>query len=172
MRLTIGTFTLTIVTLATAGLGRGCDLLPSGNCGLDSCLSTEYCAFDDHLCSGSAYTPVCRATPPMCELADDPACGCDGVVYPNPCEAATAGVDVGLAGCAVPAGRFACGYRFCAKGAEYCLHAGAGALDDWTCPPLPAACGGGGSCACLASEPCPGGAPTCSGATDLTLDCE
>jgi hypothetical protein len=88
-----------------------------------------------------------------------PACGCDGKVYGNDCEANLAGVDINDdGGCQAPsAGVFACGAHFCQKGSAYCLVKGSDTPlfpTSYTCTPLPASCGTTPSCACLSGAPC------------------
>ncbi len=54
------------------------------------CGDTDYCVFDNG-CRGPG---VCQARPRLCTRELNPVCGCDGRTYPNPCEAARAGVNV------------------------------------------------------------------------------
>ncbi|MEC9056024.1 MAG: Kazal-type serine protease inhibitor domain-containing protein, partial [Verrucomicrobiota bacterium] len=54
------------------------------------CGDTDYCVFDNG-CRGPG---VCQARPRVCTRELNPVCGCDGRTYPNPCEAARAGVNV------------------------------------------------------------------------------
>jgi hypothetical protein len=65
------------------------------------------------------------------------ACGCNGQIYVNACEAYAAGVDLGpQEGCQPPPDPFACGTVLCAHGTTYCE-----SINGYhQCKPLPAAC--------------------------------
>ncbi len=60
----------------------------------DMCEPDQYCFFHD--CA--AETGVCMPRPEVCPDVWDPVCGCDGVTYPNACEAARAGMSVDYPG--------------------------------------------------------------------------
>jgi hypothetical protein len=65
-----------------------------GGFGGGVCAMSEWCDFaEPHLCGGVDETGVCRPRPSTCETVLDPACGCDGVLYDNPCSANAAGTD-------------------------------------------------------------------------------
>jgi hypothetical protein len=88
----------TFATLADCDTAhRGCDSPPGrvcGGLGGFSCRPDEWCDFTEpHWCGGADETGVCQPRPNVCVDILDPACGCDGVTYPNPCEANAAGVD-------------------------------------------------------------------------------
>jgi hypothetical protein len=121
------------------------------------------CTYSDKKCGQSAFVQAeCFPTipTPLCTDSGPPVCGCDGKVYPAPCELFKAGVDASqLGNCTAPAGHFACGELFCKKGAEYCGGSGSDVgtqASSYECRPIPAACSapGGAPCACFAGEPC------------------
>jgi hypothetical protein len=66
-----------------------------------ACQPSEYCTYvlvGDCLSPGRSGT--CAPRPTSCTPVNSPVCGCDGKQYPNPCEAAKAGSDVGISnGC-------------------------------------------------------------------------
>ena len=76
---------------------RGCESPPGGTCGGFGgfvCRPDELCDFTEpHYCGGADETGICMPRPTACADILDPACGCDGVTYPNPCYANAAGVD-------------------------------------------------------------------------------
>jgi hypothetical protein len=77
---------------------------PCGGAGGVPCQPTEYCAYTligD--CLEPGRTGACSPRPTSCPTINSPVCGCDGQPYPNPCEAAKAGSDVGITnGCPAP----------------------------------------------------------------------
>lgn len=132
-----------------AALGELCDEATP-------CVAGAYCKSDGYsrACGEQAR---CVAVEEACEAAEQPACGCDGVVYAGACAAAMAGVDVQVASaCEAPAGTFVCRDRYCQKGSEYCEYTfgGGAAADDALC--LELGCEGDAQgCACLPDEsPC------------------
>ncbi|HEV8321247.1 MAG TPA: hypothetical protein VG389_06490 [Myxococcota bacterium] len=151
------------VALGTGGCGgrKGSDGGAGVPCGALTCAADEWCDFDGNDCAKSVGggDPACVTRPATCAPDDLPVCGCDGIVYPNQCEATRAGTDVSEGGgCAAPAGTYACGLRFCADGTTYCQEQESDTPETYfTCVDLPAGCGAAPDCACLAAETCPSG---------------
>lgn len=59
------------------------------------CVDGQFCALDDS-CSNPG---ACRPRPQACDPSDrEEVCGCDGMTYPNECEASQAGVRVSALG--------------------------------------------------------------------------
>jgi hypothetical protein len=74
--------------------------------------------------------------------------------------------------CTPPNGMFACGHLFCSHGTQYCQATIGGAADragSYACQPLPAACTGTPSCACLTGAAC--GNCVVSAAGDVMTSC-
>ena len=132
------------------------------------CVSDEYCDYSDQLCGKSPYVGHCKTRPQGCSLNLQPACGCDGKVYGNACNAYAAGVDISNAGCPSPdPGLFSCGSGFCDKATQYCQKIGSdvGSIpDDYMCQPIPPVCNGTPSCDCLGKTVC--GMFTCDATSD------
>ncbi|MCU0687619.1 MAG: hypothetical protein MUF34_36140 [Polyangiaceae bacterium] len=101
---------------------------------------------------------VCKARPQGCPENYDPVCACGGTVAGNACGAFAGGNDLAIdGGCTPPEGMIACGAKFCQADSQYCQRTTSdvgGFPDSYTCLDLPDACGGVGTCACLAGEPC------------------
>ncbi|MEZ4450552.1 MAG: hypothetical protein R3B09_13815 [Nannocystaceae bacterium] len=140
-------------TSGVAALGEACDAdtpcAPGSYCDTTGVGDTPYCEF----------VGVCVATPSECSDDDAPICGCDGLLYPNACAAAQAGVGTrGADGCAPPRGRFRCGFGFCELAGEYCEFVYPHGINaSWRC--LPLVCEGDASpCECTA-KPTPCGDP-------------
>ena len=78
------------------------------------------------------------------------------------------------AGCALPAGTFACGYAVCDLQTQYCRREiRASEADLFSCAPLPQGCTGTPTCSCLRGEQCLGTAACSGDATNgLTLTCQ
>lgn len=166
-----------------AALGVGCGgtegALPGAACGGragGACRGDEYCDFGNNRCGADDVPGVCRPRPTSCPvlLLPERTCGCDGVVHPSLCDANLAGADVNAAGtCPLEAGTFACGFRQCNRGGQYCQRTASDVADlpdEYACLGLPASCGSAASCACLAGEPC-GASCTGSAAEGLALSC-
>ncbi len=122
------------------------------------CADNEFCAFKLQSCGSDPNdVGVCMPKPDGCDAVYQPACGCDGMVYGNACDAALAGIDVSQAGgCVPPDGYFACGAGFCDIKTSYCqvqLSDVVGEPDVFTCLPLPGGCDPL-DCACLKGEAC------------------
>ena len=147
----------------SAGTGSNAKCSPSMPCGSD-----EYCDYSDQLCGKSPYVGHCKTRPQGCSLNLQPACGCDGKVYGNACNAYAAGVDISNAGCPSPdPGLFSCGSGFCDKATQYCQKIGSdvGSIpDDYMCQPIPPVCNGTPSCDCLGKTVC--GMFTCDATSD------
>ncbi|MCK4660501.1 MAG: hypothetical protein KAV82_13345, partial [Phycisphaerae bacterium] len=70
----------------------------------DDCEPDDYCFF--HVCA--VETGACLPRPEFCPDIWDPVCGCDGVTYPNACEAAMAGMSVDYKGPCICTGNSDC----------------------------------------------------------------
>jgi hypothetical protein len=133
----------------SAGLGAACGAATDPPCG-----DWTYCEWPDNRCGASSHG-ACVATPKavLCIISTAPVCGCDGQIYAGVCEAAKAGVDVSSnANCAAPTNMFRCGWSYCRHKEEYCYAQVGGAVTNpgsYVCTPLPAACAGSPSCACV-----------------------
>lgn len=150
------TTSVTTGATSTSGAGGGalCGTLAGLTCGPD-----EYCDYGNDQCGGDDGSGTCTPKPTACDDHVEPACACDGKVYGNPCDANAAGVDVnGAGGCPAPMNTFACGFTYCSFD-SYCERQTSdvgGEPTLYACKPLPTACGGVASCACVANEPCGG----------------
>ncbi|MCZ7677432.1 MAG: class I SAM-dependent methyltransferase [Sandaracinaceae bacterium] len=75
----------------------GCSGAPGGPCGGFPgyvCRPDEWCDFaEPHYCGGADELGTCRPRPSICPDVIDPACGCDGTLYNNACEANVSGFD-------------------------------------------------------------------------------
>lgn len=73
------------------------------------CRDNQFCdALRPGRCPGDRQLGICRGRPDVCTDEFDPVCGCDGVTYPNACNAAAAGAAVERRGECAPDGEF-CG---------------------------------------------------------------
>jgi len=94
----------TKVSVAATGL------CPCGGAGGVTCAATEFCSYGlGTTTTVTCLTPgalgSCEPRPTSCIAVYAPSCGCDGVTYENPCEAAKAGTSVALGGaCPQPDG--------------------------------------------------------------------
>ena len=67
------------------------DHAPGPDCSEGHCEPNEYCATPEGACDAPG---TCVPRPEVCTADYAPTCGCDGVTYPNSCEAARAGTSV------------------------------------------------------------------------------
>lgn len=142
------------------GGGSGGEGSPCGGITGLQCGAAFYCDYPLDNCGEGDADGVCKARPQGCPNNYDPVCACGGTVAGNECGAFADGKDLwSKGGCTAPEGLIACGAKFCQAASQYCQHttSDVGSLpDDYICRELPAACGGVGTCACLAGEPCIG----------------
>jgi hypothetical protein len=120
-----------------------------------SCGANDYCAFTPRLCGKGKRPGACTPKPDGCSDTFTPVCGCDFKMYPNECQAHSAGVDLAVnGGCRekVP-DWLLCGSHYCDARTSYCEIVLSDVFElptDWTCKPLPATCTpGGASCDCF-----------------------
>jgi hypothetical protein len=157
----------------TSGSGAGGGAICGGISGT-LCAATEFCDFPDNTCGSADGQGVCTKRPEVCDTSYTPTCGCDGKIYAGLCAASGAGQDISdLGGCPAPVGMFGCGAAFCDPKTQYCqaqLSDVGSEPSTYACVALPAACGGGGTCACLTNAPC---GQTCAVTTDggLKVSC-
>jgi hypothetical protein len=120
-------------------------------------------------CPDEKHLGVCMSRPEVCTDEFNPVCGCDGVTYPNACNAAAVGVAV--------ASRGECAPAFCGGIAGFPCPAGQTCIDDPSddCDPANGGADCGGICVTqtfcggIAGIPCPGG-QTC--VDDPSDDCD
>ncbi len=86
----LGALGLTLVALLLPG-PTGCQ---STCTSASECASTDYCAIQAGACLTPKSLGFCKPKPDACSEVLAPVCGCDGVSYPNACEASLAGVAV------------------------------------------------------------------------------
>ena len=125
------------------------------------CRGNQFCdAARPGRCPGDGQLGVCRTRPDVCTDLFDPVCGCDGVTYPNACNAAAVGVAVDRRGACAPSG------EFCGGIAGIPCPEGQACIDDPSdeCDPNMGGndCGGicvgrGTFCGGIAGFPCPEG---------------
>lgn len=127
------------------------DAAPPTDSGPSACADNSDCAPADYCqkTTCGAATGVCATRPRFCPDVVMPVCGCDGVTYGNPCEAAAAGVNVGSSGMCPSTG--ACTSDADCGGTDYCRF-------------VIGACGGTGTCTMRSG-------PICSGLYDPMCGC-
>lgn len=70
---------------------------PPGVCGGIAgwgCPSGQFCDFGRGNCNMPDAQGTCKPRPEMCNRMYKPVCGCDGMTYPNRCEAKQAGATI------------------------------------------------------------------------------
>jgi hypothetical protein len=102
-----------------------------GNC----CGPDEFCSRLPGDCEGPG---VCEPRPEFCQEIFDPVCGCDGLTYSNPCEAARSNVSILHRGECQPLGPCTTN-EDCGEG-EYCLKDFGNCDGGGICELLPEAC--------------------------------
>lgn len=140
--------------------GPGC--APPAVCNASlPCPFGSYCDAPDDSCGTGLYHGTCKPKPASCDAAPPKACGCDGITYANPCEAAKAGADLdGENDCPSPIQTFACGGLWCAKSSQVCrktTNFSDPIPDSYECVDIPPGCGNG--CNCKLCEVCPPNGP-------------
>jgi hypothetical protein len=155
-----------VVVLAACEHGKGGGAFPDGGSGVPcgsrggtACPADEFCDFGRNSCGTTDENGTCRTRPNSCDDSFSPTCGCDGVVYSNPCDANAVGVDTSdVGGCEPPPGQFSCGHTFCDPTTQYCQVAQSdvgGEPAGFQCNQLPSGCMlPAADCNCLADEPC------------------
>jgi hypothetical protein len=104
-----------------------------GGIGGLACEDGDFCDYRGHSCGAGDDLGSCQARPDGCDGAYAPVCGCNGLVYPNECEANAAGFDASeAAACEAPDDYVRCGYRFCPK-ADTCVQGGTEQDPEFTC---------------------------------------
>jgi hypothetical protein len=146
-------------TAGHGGTGGAGGSQPCGGTGDAACPTGAFCAWSDERCGAGLVHGVCKSPVGGVTCVQRPACGCDGKVYSNPCEANSAGTDLAVDGtCTPPTGTFECGWSFCTLDTQYCAAQVGGAVGNpgtYACTATPSSCAGSATCACLApSFPC------------------
>lgn len=148
------------VSRADAGQAPELDAAsPSGCGGLAGlpCPDGDFCSHEggpDQLGCGFADSlGSCQKKPQACTRESNPACGCDGISYANPCAAHTAGVSVEALGPCKADRALNCDERdvLCKKARPDCPDQQVPAVVDgcWgECQPV-------GACVCHAADECP-----------------
>ena len=91
----------------------------------DPCADNQVCVYNEGLCGAVGFSDghgQCQVIPEICDTGANPACGCDGQIYGNACNALGQGVDVSqFGGCALgdDSSTFICGEQSCAA-QTYC----------------------------------------------------
>jgi len=155
---TISTSDATGTGTDTTEGSTGAETTGGGSCE-DGCAEDEYCDWGANSCGMSRGDEgTCTPRPDACDANYEPVCGCDGASHSNECGAYSVGTDVaGDGGCPPLEEYFACGWRYCQEGLEYCQVSYSdvpGFPDLYSCKPLPEACGKELVCDCLDGEPC------------------
>ncbi|MFT3927344.1 MAG: Kazal-type serine protease inhibitor [Myxococcales bacterium] len=73
---------------------------PEGSCSLanSDCGEGMFCVFRLGTCGHNDDTALCQPKSQLCPSLYFPVCGCDGITYPNTCEAFRAGVSIAFYG--------------------------------------------------------------------------
>ncbi|MGE0321924.1 MAG: hypothetical protein AB7K71_02795 [Polyangiaceae bacterium] len=128
----------------------------AGGAGGDTFVETtecpRFCDYWDNQCGRAFAQCSCASKDAFCSTRGM-ACGCDGKLYVNQCEAQRSGVDIDASSaCAAPPDSFACAGYFCAL-TDACVTRAlyADAPPQILCEALPADCTG---CGCFDSERC------------------
>ena len=93
--------TLSLCLACIAGLacsGGGNEGERCGGIAGVQCAADEYCDYPNNDCGIADAPGTCKPRPEVCTDIYLPTCACDGEVYPNPCDAASHGVDVNAKG--------------------------------------------------------------------------
>jgi len=113
------------------------------------CADDRYCASTrPGRCPGDKQLGVCMRRPEVCTDEFNPVCGCDGVTYPNACNAAAVGIAVASPG--------ECAPTFCGGIAGFPCPTGQTCIDDPSddCDPANGGADCGGICIPETTNPC------------------
>ena len=145
-------------TSATSSTGTGGPVFCGGDVGTQ-CAADEYCDYPSNSCGFADEGGKCKPKPdglrrnllPRLRLRRSDLRRRSA----SPTALDTTWRPAGT--CTPPPGMFACGQHFCNAATQFCqkdLSDVSGWPDDYSCPELPAACGGTPSCGCITADPC------------------